>query len=129
MSSKFARRVGIVAGLALIPTVAFGATANAAPADNQGTTSRPAGEQPAHPDPQRLPHVKARGRQVTFITFGGGKDGEPKEIKFAITPRTVVEQDGHPVPVSELTKGDEVTAEGTYLPLLHLGIAEHVTIN
>jgi hypothetical protein len=138
MSAKIARRVGIVAGLVLLPTVAFGAVANAAPAP-QETAPGPAVEEQAHPD--RLPKIKVRGqitdvvakdlhgRQVLLITIGGPKDGKPKEFTFAVTPRTVVEQDGHRVPASELTKGDHVTAIGSQLPHQHLAVAKHVTIN
>jgi hypothetical protein len=141
MATLTARRASIVAGLALIPALAFGAVANASPADSQSVTPRPAAAA-AHVDPQQVPTIKVHGKiievetnygqghhRVTTITVIGVQDGQKKALKFAVTPHTTIGQHGHPVPASELTKGDTVTVVGNYLPHQHIGVARHIVIN
>lgn len=134
MNNKTARRAGILAGFALIPALAFGVAANAATPGNQAPASQPASVQQVQPA-QKDQHVRLdgkivkietgedNGQQIKVITLAGEPGG--KEIKFIVTPRTVIDQQA---PADGLKEGDLVRVEGTYDTDHHIGTAEHVTV-
>ncbi|MER5390049.1 hypothetical protein [Saccharopolyspora sp. NPDC002686] len=146
MISKTARRAGLVAGIALLPAMAFGSAANAATTD---APQQPAAQQQAqHPHEgqhhrHKGQHVeltgtitkvgtkKVRGHDVQLITVAGkAKDGKQQEITFAVPKKaTVRDEAGKPVAADQLTQGKKVTVKGMQLPEKHEGVAHRITIN
>lgn len=127
MSAKTTRRIGAIAGLALVPALLFGGTALATSADAQPTN--PGQTQPA--DPSTGVHkIKVEGvvskiakqGDVTVI-FIAAHPGGP-ELEFVLSPETVVElQNGAPGVGSKVTASGEVQQDGKTV------LAEHMTFH
>ncbi|MEV0049014.1 hypothetical protein AB0H34_00775 [Saccharopolyspora shandongensis] len=115
MSAKTTRRVGVIAGLALLPALVFGGTALAASTDGQVAKSNPSQTQQVK---QSEDHIRVEGEvskigkrgdvvwgEVTVISVVA-HPGAP-ELEFVLTPDTTVQlEDGAP------EVGDKVTASG-----------------
>ncbi|MCI2417956.1 hypothetical protein MOQ72_11020 [Saccharopolyspora sp. K220] len=127
-----ARRAGIVAGLALVPAVAFGAVANADPAAPSPAPSAARQHVAEHGVAATRSGVissvvtrEIRGHQVTIIELAD----QDRAVKWVVSPRKTVIEDGEPVPASGLTKGDNVTVTGKVLPKRGVGSAREVVIH
>ncbi|MFR9728324.1 hypothetical protein ACL03H_03780 [Saccharopolyspora sp. MS10] len=108
------RRATAIAGLALVPALAFGAAAQASPAAAPQPTTAAAAEQ--------APTVREPIAEIGTVSQIGNvetPDGPIVTFKFApegpwwvIGADTEVLKDGEVVSPQELREGDQVTAEG-----------------
>ncbi|MEV0703800.1 hypothetical protein AB0I53_38595 [Saccharopolyspora sp. NPDC050389] len=131
MSAKSTRRVGVIAGLALLPALVFGGTAVAASADGQVTKSqtqqvRPSNEQQNIRVEGEVSKIEKRGDvvwgEVTVFSVVA-HPGAP-ELEFVLTPDTTVELgNGYP------EVGDKVTASGELQQDGKTVIADHMTFH
>ncbi|MEU6265878.1 hypothetical protein [Saccharopolyspora shandongensis] len=129
MSAKTTRRVGVIAGLALLPALVFGGTALAASTDGQVAKSNQSQVK------QSEDHIRVEGEvskigkrgdvvwgEVTVISVVA-HPGAP-ELEFVLTPDTTVElEDGAP------EVGDKVTASGVVQQDGKTVLADHMTFH
>ncbi|MEV6231213.1 hypothetical protein AB0L88_25475 [Saccharopolyspora shandongensis] len=124
MSAKSTRRVGVIAGLALLPALVFGGTAVAASADGQATKSHPSQTQQVKPsDETHFIAVKGEVSKIekqVDVVWGEvtvfsvvAHPGGP-ELDFVVTPETVVElENGAPEVGEKVTAFGQVKQDGT----------------
>ncbi|MBO0843133.1 MAG: hypothetical protein J2O46_08105 [Nocardioides sp.] len=108
MSAKTARRVGAVAGIALIPTMVFAASANAA--EPQAGASHAGAHQ----------KITAKGT-ITAVKQKQGKHAKAEKITvaesgnktatFTVRPKAKVVKGGHRVSPTTLAKGEKVVVK------------------
>lgn len=135
MSSKIARRVGAIAGLVLIPTIALGTAANAA-VSSQASSPAPAVQKQASGSAARNIVVKGT---ITSVKHDQGKKGKAETITvrgghgkstaFNVLPTTRVTKGGHRVPASALAPSQHVTVHGKKAPKNGTDFAQRVAIN
>lgn len=123
------RRVSAVAGLALVPALAFGAVAQAAPAP---TFSESASAPVSHSQHKAGDEVAVKGT-ITEIGHIETPEGSVVGFKFGDSQwwladqDTIVLKDGDMVDPHELEEGDDVWGEGTAGQ--EFVTAKHVTVH
>ncbi|ASR37187.1 hypothetical protein BAY61_21770 [Prauserella marina] len=134
MSAKITRRVGVVAGLVLLPAIALGGTAVAASADSQPARSQASQTQQVDL-PEEEHKIKVRGELSKIEKRGDTEWGEVTVVSvvshpgapgldFVLTPDSVVEfENGTP------EAGDEVTASGDVQKDGKTVLADHVVFH
>ncbi|MDA3647081.1 hypothetical protein LZ318_13535 [Saccharopolyspora indica] len=133
MSAKTTRRIGAIAGLALLPALVFGGTAVAASAETQPANGNPSQTRPVNPPDQHeikvageVSKIEKRGDlewgEVTVVSVVA-HPGSP-ELDFVLTPQTVVElENGAPEVGTKVTAAGEVQQDGETV------LADHVVFH
>ncbi|MBK1786350.1 hypothetical protein [Prauserella cavernicola] len=119
--SKNARRIGAIAGLALLPAIAFGGTAAAA-TDGQPANGNQSQTQQVESSAQKkikvegeVSNIEKRGDvewgEVTVISVAAYPGGP--ELEFVLTPDTTISLgDGKPEVGDKVTAAGEVQQDG-----------------
>ncbi|MEV0084057.1 hypothetical protein [Saccharopolyspora sp. NPDC050642] len=131
MSAKSTRRVGAIAGLALLPALVFGGTAVAASADGQVAKSHPSQTRQVKPSDEthnirvegQVSKIEKRGDvvwgEVTVFSVVAHPGGP--ELEFVLTPDTVIElENGAPEVGDEVTASGEVQQDGKTVVADHM---------